>query len=111
MQVRFIHMKILSSHIYDSAIDLHAINRDWPICGCKFTYSSSTSKPYNRNFAHLILCKWRIVEVRCDHEIIPWALSENTVGIVNRMYTHALVEDKLGLIAHLNHLDRDVAGL
>src|SRR5947207_4612878 len=105
MQVGFIHVKILSSHVYDSPIDLHTINWDRPIRGCKLTHGSSTSQPNDCNFAHLILCKWRIVEIRRNHEIIPGTLSENTAGIVNRMNTHALVQDQLRLITHLNHLN------
>src|SRR5438094_242990 len=105
MQVRFIHMEILPSHIYDSVIDLHTVNRDWPICSSKFTHSSSSPQPNDRNLAHLILRKWRIIEVRSDHEIIPWPLGENTVGIVNRMNTYALVQDQLCLFTHFNHLN------
>src|SRR5713101_104160 len=104
MQVRLIHVKILPTHVYDSAIDLYTINRDRPIRGCKLAHGSSSPQPDDCDFAHLILCKWRIVEIRRNHEIIPGASIENIVGIVNRMNAHTLVQDQLRLVAHPNHL-------
>ena len=87
MQVGFIHMKILSPQVYNRTVDLNAIDRNGPIDGAKFSRDGSCSQSDYCHFAHLLLCEGWFVEIGCDQEIVPGALSKNLLRVVDGMNT------------------------
>src|SRR5260370_33194387 len=105
MQVRFGHVKILPSHVYDCVVDLNSVNRNRPVGGCKFSCGGAATQSDEADPMHLALSKWWFVEIRRNQKIVPVTLRENTVGIVNRMNTYAFIHDQLCFVAHLHHLN------
>ena len=105
MQVGFTHMKILLRKLDNRAIDLNPINRNRPINSAKFTRDSACPQPDHSHPTHLALCKRGLVEKRSNQEVVPGALRQHTVRVIDRMDTQPLIQHQLRFITHAHHLN------
>ena len=105
VQIGFIHMKVLPCQVYNRAIDLDAINRYRPVGGAKLTWNSSGAQTDDSDFAHLLLCEGRLIEIGSNQKIVPGTLGEYLVWIVDGMNAQAFIQDQLRFTACLHDLD------
>src|SRR5205823_11849307 len=89
----------------DRAIDLNAIDGNRSVNGTELTWNGSGTQSNNTNPAHLLWRIGRVIEIGSDQKIIPGALCQYLMRIIDRVNAQALVKHQLHFIAYAYYLN------
>src|SRR5437667_5578457 len=104
VKIWLVHIKVLPSKVDDLAVDFNTIYRNRPVDGAELAWNGACSQTDHAYTVYLVGRKGGSIEIGSDHEIVPGAVCEQFLGIVDGVNTQAFVEDQLCLVAHSYHL-------
>ena len=111
VQVGLIHIEPLASHRDDAGVDLHAVDGDVAIHRRVLPGGGPGRQPDQQQAVHPVGGVGRGVEVGRHQEIVPDAIGEHVIGVVDRVDAHPIVEAQPIVVAVLHHPDIVVLGL